>query len=695
MSNTEYIILEKSLLDHHNNVISAKVGTSVNRTIPEMDTVVAAITTGIEPQKHTYSQVNSYVADYLANANYSPSDYTTSVIENYCGAVPGVRKDRPLGQSVSVSAGTLVVSDKIGNATSEKNVSAGSVTIENVIPATNAGEYAVSKDGEISECGTLTPTGAVRMINGGGNTFNIRDIGGWACDGGTLKYGLVFRGGELNGDNYDVSLNADQVAFFRDYLGIKDEIDLRGNSEVDGDDEIYGTADDITSSALGDSVDYARFPIAAYANGVNIAAETQSAYYRDIIKRIAYDLTVNRPVYIHCMAGADRTGTVCALIEAICGVAQTDIDKDYEITSFATGNTRKRNGESWTGLITRINSFSGSSFRDKVVNYALQTGVTIAEINAIRRGLINGNPTDLTSPFATASVSRSLTDVSSSNTDNTTPLYQPYETELTPTAGFTLTNASVAMGGTDISANVIQLLVNGGVDIAANNHKARIYIPRVTGNIALLAGASAGARLPSAYQEVEWIASNGNETIQVEFPNDSSKIGSYIHYSGLMRTDSGVRGLMGGASTGSATIGAAAGTYFGWSTSGYWDMGGTSISTTIQSSTTEFDDVKFEWYAAMSGRLYRYVNGAWSEVVSRAGSTGAYTKWNVFGGTGYKVSCKSKEIEVYAVAGGSTRTAYLIPCYRKSDNEVSMFDLEAGEFCTKIGSGSFTKGADV
>lgn len=97
----------------------------------------------------------------------------------------------------------------------------------------------------------------------------------------------------------------------------------------------------------------------------------------------------------------------------------------------------------------------------------------------------------------------------------------------------------------------------------------------------------------------------------------------------------------------------------------------------------------------MSGKLYRYVNGAWSEIVSRAGSSGSYTKWNVFGGTGYKVSCKSKEIEVYAVAGGSTRTAYLIPCYRKSDNEVGMFDLEVGDFCTKIGSGNFTKGSDV
>ena len=162
-----------------------------------------------------------------------------------------------------------------------------------------------------------------------------------------------------------------------------------------------------------------------------------------------------------------------------------------------------------------------------------------------------------------------------------------------------------------------------------------------------------------------------------------------------MRTDSGVRGLIGGASTGSGEIGAAAGTYFGWSTSGYWDMGGSSISTTVQSSTTEFDNIKFEWYAAKSGKLYRYVNGAWSEVVSRAGTSGSYTKWNVFGGTNYKASFKCKEVEVYNVANGTSLTALLVPCYRVSDSEVGMYDLEASEFCTKIGSGNFTKGADV
>jgi hypothetical protein len=37
----------------------------------------------------------------------------------------------------------------------------------------------------------------------------------------------------------------------------------------------------------------------------------------------------------------------------------------------------------------------------------------------------------------------------------------------------------------------------------------------------------------------------------------------------------------------------------------------------------------------------------------------------------------------------------LIPCYRKSDGVIGMYDLVRGLFLTNAGSGSFTKGANV
>lgn len=46
------------------------------------------------------------------------------------------------------------------------------------------------------------------------------------------------------------------------------------------------------------------------------------------------------------------------------------------------------------------------------------------------------------------------------------------------------------------------------------------------------------------------------------------------------------------------------------------------------------------------------------------------------------------------VNGGATRLN-LIPCYRKSDGVIGMYDTVSGTFYTNAGSGTFIKGADV
>ena len=77
-------------------------------------------------------------------------------------------------------------------------------------------------DGEIDQIGQIKPTGNVRMINSV-RTWTVRDLGGWKCDGGTVKYGKLFRGGEVSIEDATVLV---------DYLGIKNDINLRGKREV-------------------------------------------------------------------------------------------------------------------------------------------------------------------------------------------------------------------------------------------------------------------------------------------------------------------------------------------------------------------------------------------------------------------------------------------------------------------------------
>ena len=51
------------------------------------------------------------------------------------------------------------------------------------------------------------------------------------------------------------------------------------------------------------------------------------------------------------------------------------------------------------------------------------------------------------------------------------------------------------------------------------------------------------------------------------------------------------------------------------------------------------------------------------------------------------------EIEFYDNSGKAIRN--LVPCYRKSDNVIGMYDVVTGKFFTNLGSGTFTKGGNV
>lgn len=49
----------------------------------------------------------------------------------------------------------------------------------------------------------------------------------------------------------------------------------------------------------------------------------------------------------------------------------------------------------------------------------------------------------------------------------------------------------------------------------------------------------------------------------------------------------------------------------------------------------------------------------------------------------------------FTIANGGATKLDLIPCYRKADGTIGMYDTVSGSFFTNAGTGTFTKGADV
>jgi len=400
-------------------------------------TLKVDISEGIENETYTFDQRRTEVANFLDNVTYDPSDYSSSQIANY---VTSASSNHPVGVTINMkTAGTLTVVDGYTGRTVSKDVSAGDVTIYNCTPGATSKFVLVGADGSIVQNGVIKPTGACRMIRMT-NVDNIRDLGGWACDGGTVKYGKLFRGGEMYGFLTD---DGKQQAL--DMLGILQEIDLRFAEDLNG----------RTESGFGPTVDMLWVDMTWNA----LTYQKSSGNIKAIFDPLFDYVIAGKPTYFHCSAGADRTGVVALICEAILGVSQSDCDKDYELTNFYTGvgsdaDARRRDEAVWTREITYLNTYSGATFREKTMNFLLSCGITLEKINAFRAAMIDGTPTALTADIASYTITKTLNGVTVDNSAASAKQYQPFTTKVTPANGKAIGTIKVMMGGVDITDSV-------------------------------------------------------------------------------------------------------------------------------------------------------------------------------------------------------------------------------------------------
>lgn len=413
------------------DAIRAKDGTTGTMTLDQMPEKITALSSKVSVE---WYQCPEAVRNYLAAVTYDPNDYSTSQIANYAPADAVVSNYKPIG------------------------VTAGSETYYNETPNVKT-PFANS-----SKAGTLKPLDFLRWIrtrNNSAEAWNVRDLGGWACDGGTVKYGLLIRGGKLSA--------ADRAVLVGE-LGIQHDLDLRGREGGGSGDE-----PEMTESPLGNDVWYTRTQQYAWYALTPVA--TWQAYFRCVIDAVTH----REPVYFHCTAGADRTGTLACVLEGILGMSQSDIDKDYELTTFYSGSgsdatARRRNESDWKGLINAIKAVSGDTFRDKCVHFAVGTcGMTMADINAFRAAMIDGTPETL---HWYQTITKTLTGCTISNNASQVDYGEAYTATIAAESGKTITSVVVKMGGVDITAT------------AYTAGSGSINIAKVTGAVTITAAAS-------------------------------------------------------------------------------------------------------------------------------------------------------------------------------------------------------------
>ena len=170
---------------------------------------------------------------------------------------------------------------------------------------------------------------------------NVRDIGGWtAKDGHKVLYGKIYRGGRLE----NITENGKDTLV--NELDIRTELDLRSSAQ-DGQRSFYDEKFEyVNSGGLNQYTmlvpDYTSPEIDGRPGSHYSFDNTTPATMKKIFDVLADPSQY--PVYYHCNAGADRTGSITYIINGLLGVSYEDLVKDFELTSFSSQGNRWRSG---------------------------------------------------------------------------------------------------------------------------------------------------------------------------------------------------------------------------------------------------------------------------------------------------------------------------------------------------------------
>ena len=196
---------------------------------------------------------------------------------------------------------------------------------------------------------------------------NVRDVGGYASSlvpGGVIKQGLCYRGGQID----DMRDEGCQVLV--NDLGVRAEIDLRGYTRAGGYRKGIEYID-YHSAVIGMEEGQDLFSAYDYTKSFSVIAEAGE-----------------KPVYLHCIAGADRTGIISFMLLVACGVSFHDAALDYLFTCFSTHGMRYES--TVRDYYERLGEYEGDTKAEQAKSWIISKGVSEYTVERIRETFVEG-----------------------------------------------------------------------------------------------------------------------------------------------------------------------------------------------------------------------------------------------------------------------------------------------------------------
>ncbi len=210
---------------------------------------------------------------------------------------------------------------------------------------------------------------------------NMRDLGGRVgLNGRRVRQGRVYRSAGLNDNARKSKSKGGMVpgkerltdaarAYAKGKLGIRTDLDLRSDRECFG----------MTGSPLGPEVKWIKISSSAYSG---MAKDPGKSAFAQVF-RVFLD-EKNYPIDFHCIAGADRTGSLAFILNGLLGVDEEELWRDWEVTAFQKEKIDFGHRTRFSKLVKVFDAFPGANIHEKIVAYVKSAGFTDADIEKFR-----------------------------------------------------------------------------------------------------------------------------------------------------------------------------------------------------------------------------------------------------------------------------------------------------------------------
>ena len=216
----------------------------------------------------------------------------------------------------------------------------------------------------------LEKSGKLKKMGSQGKKLHKKLAAGEELSHSAARNGLVKRCCFAPGKR---RLSSREVARILAVYGIRSDIDLRSANEC------YG----MTGSPLGPSVKWFNVSYRAYSGAFDDKGR--------VINKKVFDVFMddnNYPIVFHCIAGADRTGTVAMLLEALLGVPEEELWRDYLTTGFMGRVSDQRHKKMFGEAIGCLKKYPGATLAEKAEAFFVKIGFTKDDVYCLRERLL-------------------------------------------------------------------------------------------------------------------------------------------------------------------------------------------------------------------------------------------------------------------------------------------------------------------